>query len=789
KELASLKTEYPLFGESLHPCGTGVYIIQGYPFKYSYNSLGKHVFRDALNIEGQAVNIVNGSDKEIVKNSLDGLIANGAERMAKSIGKKFNTEFADAKLENPNTISAGEYTLKYTPGGYWRFEPGLTHTKYDGLPNYKPELGVPAILHADSSDLYLGLEAKGPSYKTLKEVREAYDKVIMHDLVVASAGHLLLGLEFKVNDVKSAGGKTVVSINYGAEPGHTGTLTYERDKLENIMLQEDAKLTGNWEAEAKKQVQAFFEREDVKREIIKVTPAFAGWTQEAWGKITNMGKWFTESDLETDQRDRRVKQAIRAIYERQNTYVVDYVGALRSAVDVETFNSNRTTLLENTWMNDIKGLRTRAVELEEVPDAFLTAEQVTKMVNTDGKKAIMSALAPLRDQDVTTGMSTFKSLFQTSYNRTIGGDSVRSKLYSDSLGEFTRKLSVACTSKTLKSEVNKEIDKVYKDAALKATTYWGLDDDSAVEQMMLDALDKNASPEWKEATKSVANYLTGNIKWEKFIVFSNPENMARVMQLWYENIENGKLALDPTNKPDATADAYAQYFLWQVSIRMGGHRDWSPDRFYDNGGVFSNSDSQFNDEFGSLSRGFQKYSVWSDAVVTPKIEGTTTEREAYVKIAKERFKKWFDTYADCGGIAILDAEWPAVFEGIVNKRLENVIAKSSTADLGTRIENLKDFVLAERFHVFEPMMLHKIEHTTYGFNLETTVFNEFDKYFYGTGTPPTNAYDLIGYEEYLKGRMLANNILEDDGIITNFYDFPNWPNIPYATLRGAPTLP
>ncbi|MFA5855072.1 MAG: hypothetical protein WC846_02150 [Candidatus Gracilibacteria bacterium] len=786
--LAGLAEQFPSFRSVLRSTGEPeVYRVKGYPFKYYYNERGEHEFKDCLNSNVTPIVLPGDSSRDTLSITLTMLAEKSEDKMV----EKFKT-FNDSDSNTPNNFE-DKGLLYVEEGGFYKLVPPLDSAGHKGLPGYKPE-PMPVVVYADSKGVYLGLDtfkdfepdATETPYKTLKQLQEAYDKqATIKNLVKETTGHLLfgsLGTDYEVTDVKEfeavAGTpgtpeRTVVTISYGRGSLSTAKLEYSNDELTKVVsLAETPELTALWKAQADAKVKEFIESEDVRREIEKITPEFGSWIGKTGDFFVDIYKWFAEDSTQIRVRNRQEQQVVDAIREMLKDIKDDYVkevfrgGVVPPAIPLPSLSAqdfeNREKTFFDTKLKAIKGYSTAPIT--KGPD------KPTYEFADDGGKEFMNALQneqyrlegllkAFSYRDPTTDKAWYKAAFLAPWN-VATASSVKKTLAQEKVEQYVAELRTRCvplwtdrategkwpTNATLKIEADKVLDK----ARTEAAGVWGKDDVEAVQDMMLDPIrvDTANFPKWEEATKLVAEYLTRNLKWEKYAFLPAPENMVQVMQLWYKNIRvDDKTLMDPA---EGTAKDYADYFIWNVYKQFGTNKDFSVDRLYSDD-ISSVSGGQFNDSFRPFSESIENYDKFFKlkraAPQTPDMDpaNPSEDLDMYCESIQKNFWAWYEKDVDCGSSWKRDHEWPKIQRNNVARRLSDLLARDKAAgkspkDIKEDAHDFGEFVAAERWSVFEPLIQHGIEPKDHGDTIERKVIDVYFPMDFGlTIDPATNS--------------------------------------------------
>ena len=722
EHLILLSQQVPALSQALKSTKkAGVYLINGYPVTYDYTDLKSHVFKDGLDPSRPSVTIDVTLEGDDLESKVAKLIASGDSR-AKDI------------------LSAAPYslarnTLKYNSAGFWEINPPEERLPHQGLPNYKRDIPVPLMFFSEGEAFRMDMDAnhdKKPDgraipYTTIQEVKEEFEKPMLKGLVLGDLKHVFLGTDFRVlkfeNDPATPS-ETSITIEYGGN--HKGKVVYENDALKAAQLDADAALEGAWRTQAETKVVDFFKREDVQRELLKVTGAFTENTFGGWmktiGEFFKDGyQWLTDDQIEAKFHDAQEAQVIKTMRDKQKTMVDGYMTTLfgysgaastftaKTAVD---FERSEKGFFDAELVAIKTGVRA-PVTREKEADFTLEKGEPMNMVNTEGRKAVVEALAPLRDEMPGIAASLFLGLGRQAANA-LTRDQAREEFYDRRVEAWMYTLADNVQAFGLtptRDAVQTGIDTVRHAAQQEALLYWDTDDQDASERLMLKDLDGTNAADWKDASKYVASYLYNNLKFENYGFLPNTENMREIMALWYVGIDRGSKAVNP-GKPSMD---YANYFIQEVWLRMGGKQDYSPDRLY--GVVWSVSDTKYREAITALRGDILDYDTW---IVRPRTLPVPPEltpspvlaaqrarekaeaeaekmRELQTK-AREKFMDWFDDEADVSAWAKFgEGKWATMYRSHVESRLSMITSTATTsADLKAQVFRFGEFVAVEK---------------------------------------------------------------------------------------------
>lgn len=381
-----------------------------------------------------------------------------------------------------------------------------------------------------------------------------------------------------------------------------------------------------------------------------------------------------------------------------------------------------------------------------------------------GQSRIENALAPLRNEKPTPSSSFSWTVVNGAYNFVMG-DAGRNEYtdrkvsdYMEELATNVRGLAVP-PAKVTRDQLEGEIVKMEYKAMGEAVAYWGTTDEAATEKMMV--APNVIGTGWEKSTRMVASYLSKNLKWEQYGILPNPENMAAVMSAWYEKMGDPSVA----PKTPEQADQYAKYFIWEVWVCFGGNKDYSLDRLY-NETIESVSDSQFDAEVTGFKSNLKDYAAWSTAAaleIRPPVPGMESDLERYKIDVKKQMEEWFAQQNDIqvwsrvyrwGPMMF---RWPEVYKESFDRRLADILVRSSDVNvLQKDLKEYKNFVIAEQYMVYEPLIMAGITPETdqIGVTIPWSVYVEEYitkdyKLKYFDATPR----DLNGYIAYIKRNM------------------------------------
>jgi hypothetical protein len=796
--LIELTRKAPGLRDYLRPSNApGVYLLKGYPVKYTHRQDGDDVFTDARG-GGIAFLEIKGSY--------------GADAITEATQKNIAAAEAAALAMYRGIGSAPTGTLKYKPDGTYALDPAMARPTLAGLPNYKKGETIPVLFFYDAAagKAHFGTSVSKPA-ASITELGDAYKERLLTAYTQENTAHVLFGLTSGLKVIMpevNSGATTEVKFQYG--DGHTGKAVYENDALKTLKVDAaaDAGLEQAWTEHSHKQVTDFFRKKEVQEAILlatgKFTPNTIGGWYDTLGELFKDGiQWLKDDSIAARFHSEQEKMVIRDIQTMLDTFTgmeVEYVKALFRPVIApatawagEEYTSGQFGIKEKdfftTKLGVIKGEMTKTVVAAPEADYELKGNESMKIVNTEGKKALEGALAPLRYEDPATKSSRLQAAITAGTNFVTGaGSSTRDEFYKGIFKKFNDQLVLAVNalpSPVLRSSVDKEIERVRKLAETEAITYWGMRDKAAEEKLMLAPLAGTPhEADWKAPTEKVASYISNNIKWEQYGVFPNPENLGIIMGLWYEKIKTGTLA--PSAVPGATPDTYADYFMWEVWVRMGGVRDWSTDRIYSET-ISANSDTQFRENITKL-RTLPDYNTWATAShlqMPPVAPGMEAAIDKYRPLAKAHMYEWFKGQNDLPVWRYLDRigpdmyEWNNVYETSFTRRLEDILLSATDpAVLQKDLEDFKKFVAFEQRAIYEPLIAagQGPESIFTGFRepwslfVEEKIIKNFMKDYFYPAPPKTRDFD--GYKKYVKANVYD--------VLNTHFTMPNFPGLPYV---------
>lgn len=820
--LRELESKVSAFADVLEPTDKpDIYLIYGYPVRYNYTDSGDHVFTDLL-----GTTAFEKVDQSLTGDGLQNTllrIAHDAEKAARPL-------YAAGARVAPNEV-------RYNNKGSWELYPPRTRATHAGLPPHiiGPTDNVPTIIYLDTADkrVKVALDANGDGvpelraqpYAGIAEVAEEFEKVKLHERIVLDTSKTLL-VPFTVDNYFDAGATTEINISYGGTA--KGKLVYSSDKLSSYTLDRESNLTTAWRAQASLKVVEFLGKPQVQAALLRATTKYAGYNQSLFdGMMTRfigLAKqginWATSdsitADFASDWEKQVVKDMTKFIYDPVNGMEARYISNMFTgptpppATPHAPYNNADFDLAELAFFNtelislDGTGIVMKTVTPEVLPDHTLQPGQALQMANDPSPKGgqgmIRAALEPLKSQTPATVPGIFNSAWGTLRNA-VTNDSVRTAAYEEQVKAFQKELNTAIAglivipagpvpagspalvpTQPTERQVQAEIIRIQAKAQAFAISYTGLNNPDATKKLLLAPVEgKNA--DWERASGKVVDYVTNNMKWEKWAVMPNPENMMIVLDLWYERLGDPTIApiAGPIVPPWAagltpaqSADAYADYFIWEMQIRMGGHQDFSPEYFY--GDVQSVSDTNFKGTITSLRSSVQPYSVWGTAPIlktNPPDMPPTAELERrrmveYRETKKKEMEAWFAKHGDVGGLFKLDHYWPQVFTQSVNDRLAQIVTDpfATQASLDKDIDDFKAFVWNERYIIFESLILNRVEAERKGYEIRIRILNKMLSYFHAIPR------DLAGYQTEMKHQMKI--------IMGQHHTFPNMPGVPFA---------
>ncbi|MFA4814594.1 MAG: hypothetical protein WC653_00635 [Candidatus Gracilibacteria bacterium] len=779
--LARLEKQVRAFGHVLLPTSApDVYLINGYPVRYNHTDTGGHVFTDLLNPTEDLAFIDAALRGDGLEATLGRLSADAAKRAKAFFESEYTRYGANRFKYNANSSE-----------GYWELDPKENRVLLAGLPNFMNEKKVEMVFYfdAEKKEPRLGLDAdqngvvdplpgdRNTPYTSTDEAREDFEKPLLHTRVEANINKTLL-VPFTVTGFDNIGAGTTVDITYGTAKG---AVTYEDDKITSYKLGSDAQLETAWTTAANGKCKQFLGEPRVQAALLRATTNYTGYNPGLIGGLVDKFVGLTKdgydwvkgdsltNSLNSEWENQVIRKMTNLIYDPEAGFSKLYVD--------EVFKTNKPNdefqAIEDAFMNkqvtSLEGsgvLMVRVTPLEK-PDSTLKPGQAMEMVNSVGPEGgtgmIRAALEPMKSEISANMPSRFQSAYQGLKNA-FTNDAVRTEWYDRKVAEHVRALALAVNGLTTptRKDVEKEIATERAAAQTEALGYHGLNNKDAVKGLLL-APAEGGHADWMAASELVGSYISKNMKWESYAFIPNPENMAQVMDLWYKKV--GDLKTAPVA---GEAKQYAEYFIFELQVRMGGHQDFSSEYFY--GDVQSVSDTNFKGTITSLQSGVADYVAWT---ASPELRPPAPDMLPIIEVYRNRqraeFPAWFKKNADCGALFELDQYWPQVFEGSVKDRFAQIIndPNATVTALNRDVEDFKKWVLLERDEVMEPLKLNRVEADNKGFHIRVRVFNKFAWYFY-----PASSRDYDGYKT-----MIAHQMQE---IMSSQHTLPNMPGVPIA---------
>lgn len=782
--LAALADRSPAFERVLRPTTRpNVFLLNGYPVRYNFTDTKDHVFEDVMDPTKNFVLVDAALKGDSLENTLARLSKDARER-------------AQTGLETEYPAYAGRLTYKVESEGYWELDPKEARIAHAGLPNFMNDKTVEMVFYFDVEQKVtrLGLDAnqdgkidpflgnRNTPYTTVAEVKEDFEKPLLHSRITADINKTLL-VPFTVTGFADAGTETKIQIQYGTAKGE---VIYENDKIKSYTLGADADLESKWTAAANEKRVQFLGDPRVQQALLRATTSYTGYNPslmaglvDKFVGLTKDGLDWLKSDgiantFDSEWEKQVVRNMTKLIYDPVTGFsklYVDNVFRTRKAND--SFQATEDAFM-NTRIADLEGsgVVMAPVVPEKAPDMAIEWADLTREINEKGQSRIENALAPLRNEKPTPSSSFSWTVVNGAYNFVMG-DAGRNEYSDRKVSDYMQKLAANVIArgtpsttttpptddKVTRYELEEEIVKMEREAMTEAVRYWGTTDEAATEKMMV--APNVIGTGWEKSTRMVASYLSKNLKWEQYGILPNPENMAAIMSVWYEKMGNPSVA----PKTPEQADQYAKYFIWEVWVCFGGNKDYSLDRLY-SGKIESVSDSQFDAEVTGFESRLKDYATWSTASaleIRPPVPGMEDSLELYKTSVKKQMEEWFAQQNDIqvwsrvyrwGPMMF---RWPEVYKESFDRRLADILVRSSDINvLQKDLKDYKNFVIAEQYMVYEPLIMAGITPETdqIGVTIPWSVYVEEYitkdyKLKYFDATPR----DLNGYIAYIKKNM------------------------------------
>ncbi len=778
-----------------------IYTIKGAPVRFNYTDTGDYVFHDILN----DVDLTRVSGKlsgDALSSTLLRVAGEGSQAMKAALG----TEFA--------SLSAN---LQYKEGSsHWEVVPPLSRAMPAGLPTYGKERKVYALFYYDVKDKVLrpGLDYNNdgvvdphePPLTTVDEVTHEYERKSLEVRIPQDISSTML-VDFTVESYQDVGTTTEVTIRYGTG---SGKLVYSGDELSSYTLNPTTKeLEDRWTEGAEYKQAEFLGDQRVQAALLRATTAYTGYNDSLMAgivdKFLGMGKgvvdWVMNDSIANKFASEWEEQVIRKMIDIMYNPVTGFNKLYVDGVYKKFHRNDKFQAAEDVFMNaQIASLEGSGVLMAKVvplqgPDMDIEWTDLTGLINERARGPLTTALAPFRNETPTPSSSLSWTLVNGAINfatqNTVREDQF-DKLVSARIAKIDAALHALRTppAKVSQNDLKDAIEKEVVAAQMDAVTYWGKNDQQAIEGMMLAPLKSApAYAKWEAPTKKIISYMNNNMKWETYGILPSPENLGEIMEVWYAKIDNA--ATFPTN--DAEAEKYADYFIWQTWLCFGGNQDYSLDRFNGGDTISSVSDTRFQARITKFKT-IDDYKTFKGSPAVYPIgipAGMESDLEQYKVTAKAQMEAWFVKQNDIQVWSRIYRwgpdmfKWPEVYKESFDRRLAEIITRhpsigtsqSTSAALQKDLRDFQDFITIEQHMIYEPLiMAGAVPETDYlglGMPFSVLVEQEITKdwaktYFY----PASGVRDLNGYKEYVKKNMAR--------VLDAKHHFPpNMPGIPF----------
>jgi hypothetical protein len=679
-----------LQGGMVHSLGNGDYLIKGYPYTYTHTE-GKSVFVQKLD----ATRRINIDETRDVDAQITALLA---------------TTDADIR---PKLLTLSGITgltadkLSYNSHGYWEILPAIKHTVHEGLPGYEPNKTVPIALEYDAGHASVkfsaAVEGSAPEYTNVADATLDYEKALLKPLVTRDAGHLLLDTPFKIQNVDdTVTGQTTLTIVF--PDGKTGTLVYKNNAIETINLA--ATLATDLEAKRLAAADAevkgpnMMDSPLVQAQLSKIANDLATQHPTIWGQMKDALRDLTASVMHlTDSSvDARFNQAFVVAMRAAQVKTRDYLmtNLYRTNKNPIDFNNDKAKY-EQSFVDAVRGLVDGAQN--HTPDAASASAMTTL-----GLTAVDTTL---NATDIASEQTKANDVLTGAW-RSAGGDSwykidaVRTAVLDKKIHYEVAAMDAAITALgtgATKTQIRDVVDTYLARATAAVGSYYALDTKTIVDKSITDRLTGASKDAWKKPTQVVEDYVLYKMKWENYGVLPKPENAMKIMDLWFEKIDNGNAGgvVVSAGMPTVEADYATRHFLATIDTLLGHHQDYSPDRLY--GEVYSVSDTDFSANLAGINT-ILTYDQWKaqGRPMLPPPDALKSADEIYRDRAKQIFTDWFDANLAIGSVATIDGEWPEVFRNnIINTRLPQVlIGAPDAAHLKQDLKRLGEFASVEQ---------------------------------------------------------------------------------------------
>lgn len=799
--MQKLTEKVPSFRDAVIPTGIdNMYLIKGHLVRYNETDTHDHIFTDVLNPGNPFVKVDSSLREDTLESTLQRITDEAEKR---------------AKAELSSLAGVPDSRLNYNPRGYYELVPPEARAAHAGLPTYLRQANdpkVPVLLYMDPTEkkARIGIDAmpkdglpdaRPVPFANLAEVAEEFEKTVVLKNRSALDTNKTLLVDYKVESYRdSSATETEVVVQYGSGKGR---LVYENDKIKSYTLDSTAELEAAWRKQSNVKLVEFLSKPQVQQALLRATENYTGYNasfvQGIIDKMISFAKagkdWVISDAIQNEFRgnweDQVVRDMTAFIYDPVNGMAARYVrDVFKTFPTNDAFQGVEDTFFNNELTNLAgSGIVMKKVDTLKEPDHDIEWVDLPRLINERGRGPLTVALAPLKNEKPTPSASKSWTVVNGVINF-VTQDAVRKEQYEQRLDAYLKELGTNVNAlatppaKVTRDQLDTEVEKLVHKAQTEAIAYWGANDQSAVEQMMLSPLKgAPAYAQWEAPTKMVASYMSNNMKWENFGFLPNAENLAEIMEVWYALIGNAATA--PKTAQEATQ--YAEYFMWEVWVRMGGTRDLSLDRFYSDS-ISSVSDTQFKSNITSLKAGLKDYTTWSGSAtlaLRPPVMGMEPTIEKYKDTLRDHMRDWFNQQND---IKIWSRiyrwgpdmfKWQEVYERSFTRRLEDILnrytAGSNQNDLYQDMVDLKRFVGVEQHMVYEPLiMAGQVPESIFtgmrepwSHFAEKKIIADFWKYFY----PATGPRDYNGYVGYLKKNV--------GDILNTHFTMPNFPGLPY----------
>lgn len=687
-----------LQGGMVHSLGNGAYLINGYPYSYTHTE-GRSVFVQKLD----AMKRIPIDESRDVDAQLSVLLTTT------------DTDVRPKLLALSGIAGLTADKLVYNPRGSWEILPALKHTVHQGLPGFEPNNTVPIALEYDarhaSVKFSAPVEGSAPEYTNVADATIDYEKSLLKPVVTRDVGHLLLDTPFKVQNVDdTVTGQTTLTIVF--PDGKTGTLVYKNNAIDTINLATTGSvdLQKTWKTAATTDVSDFLNSPAVQTELDKIASSeLATRTPGVWGSITgaftDLKAGFAhmmEGSLDARYDDEFVKQ-IHALQFDMRDLLIDKLYAHNS--NSHDFEQRREEF-GRTYASAISGMVKAKLDPSLVTQ---TADERTALATLHGTYGV--GHAEIRDLTVTIPerdklQSDADSELEGAWHKALGVhfytvDATRRVILDKKVSEQVALMNGEIQNLTTPSRgaIVKIVQKYEGAAAAAVGAYYALDTKAIVDKSITDRLTGANKVGWLKPTQVVEDYVLYKMKWENYGVIPKPENAMKIMDLWFEKINNGNAGgvVVTAGMPTVESDYATRHFLATIDTLLGHHQDYSPDRLY--GEVYSVSDTDFSANLAGINT-ILTYDQWKaqGRPMLPSPDALKSADEIYRDKAKQIFTDWFDANLAIGSVATIDGEWPEVFRNnIINTRLPQVlIGAPDAAHLKQDLKRLGEFASVEQ---------------------------------------------------------------------------------------------